>query len=1159
MKHMVRGFVCLAFAAVAAFSEGADYERIERADGFIAIVYSNAVKTAYAVPEDIVFVRALLVGGGGGGGNSMAGGGGGGEVAEATFDMLVNAGEQIAITVGDGGSGSGSQSSKGGTGNPSSIIFRDNTYSAKGGGGGGSWYSGEGASGACGGGGCNGKGGGAGTVGGAGAKSLGSDSRSGGGGGMGHAGYEAVGDHAGYGGEGVSNNITGVMVGYGGGGGGGGSASGNLTKLAGLGADGGGNGGRGENGFPGKPGTGGGGGGGGWTAGPRNGGKGGAGTVILLFRPLGAGDLELTAPTAAEKFENGASIESAVMGLGAGATSVDITFDYGQTPNSLGKSFVVTNGMTKACAIHFFVDRLQAGATYFGKLVAQNNKGESYETAVVSFTLPLCRTAKVPEEEGYKQLSYLKSTGSQYIILDFVPDGTTTFDLYCNLGSGGESALFGQTWAANNYMLCKQGNDLKFYGAGTRVGPYTANADAHITMDDAGKVTATVNGVAGTPTSVNRACTGGSLNVFATSGGSKGTSISLYSLSFKKGGSTACELYPARNPFGEVGLWDRTRKRFFTNAGSGAFQYGEIKEIGVTENVESKVLKSVSLTFDAAETARKLYVCSGAISGVADTSAWERVEFVADVDAAATAATYTVPATWGDDDRAIMRFVLEDDEVWSRDIVWSDYTTPVFGPFVSDGTFGDTILLNGSLMYTPGTCELVVFTGDSAETMTNRWSGLAGSTLSDAGAFSLSLCESDPTSPRHWTCGDTVYACVEATAGGKTIRSATVAAKTRGAAALSGVTWSVSRRTVTCKGTVSDAGAATNAALTVWAGKSNDPELFEQVGEAVYVTKDGTSFSIVRQLPDFETTYYCQLRATATPAGGTTNFVTVSGVQSVTTLDTTTYTWNGGASGSWTDRANWTDNQQGDSLGYPQSASATVSIGAGTTAVLTNAALTVGAFTMDGGMLVVSGGGTILSVSGVPTVKGGAQLLVEKGATVTFSSQNEFKLNGSSIIIDDATVNAGNHVFAGSDPGASITFKGQHPLWKQTHNAGKFCATGEGALRIDFEVPAGGFTEAPLKTTYTGNNTPKLGEGTTAYPFPVNVLKSSPILRQSGRIREPTPLISWNGGINTNKVVEGTLPSGPQSGESFIWGSGDFPKTLNVKLVRQTGIMLIVR
>ena len=260
---------------------------------------SGIVVIAFPASDVPPWIRFLIVAGGGGG---CCGGGGGGACVYNPYIQFAT-GLTFSVTVGAGGTaglGNGASGNQGGFGGNSQIVYNSTTYIATGGGGGGNNNGQEAFSamnGGCGGGAQFGgsaiKGGAStqasypgcisfGQIGGSCISGVGC---SGGGGGAGGAGISTTsGTNGGNGGTGISINITGSNVYYGGGGGGGVyGVSANAYGTGGLG--GGGNGNNNGYGANGTNGLGGGGGGGSQSAtGQSNnqyGGSGGSGVVIL--------------------------------------------------------------------------------------------------------------------------------------------------------------------------------------------------------------------------------------------------------------------------------------------------------------------------------------------------------------------------------------------------------------------------------------------------------------------------------------------------------------------------------------------------------------------------------------------------------------------------------------------------------------------------------------------------------------------------------------------------------------------------------------------------------------------------------------------------------------------------------------------------------------
>ena len=284
----------------------------------VEMVYSGSVKGWLVATdaddhaaEDVM--KYLVVAGGGAGGNYLGGGGGAGGIRSGNF--IPTSGVQYTATVGQGGAGVNAYavSSAANNGGNSSLAGSGiTTVNATGGGGGGSYSGGAGASGGSGGGGGIQEGGGGGAAGagnsggyspvegyagGAGKyRSAGAAyGPSGAGGGASEAGDDGLINQgipaSGHkGGDGITSNITGLDVIYGGGGGAA-TYSGSTANGVSLGGAGGGGNGAG-NGQPatGNSGTDGlGGGGGGGTSdngGSGKGGDGGDGVVILSVPTL---------------------------------------------------------------------------------------------------------------------------------------------------------------------------------------------------------------------------------------------------------------------------------------------------------------------------------------------------------------------------------------------------------------------------------------------------------------------------------------------------------------------------------------------------------------------------------------------------------------------------------------------------------------------------------------------------------------------------------------------------------------------------------------------------------------------------------------------------------------------------------------------------------
>ena len=296
-------------------------------------VFTNAAESeTFTAPEGMdIVARILLVGGGGSGGGSkgasVAGGAGGGGGVIETNGITFAAGATATVVVGAGGAASTDASAVGKNGGMSSVTFEDSSacsVAGGGGGGAGSTSSKGGQSAATGGGG--GPTAGKGSIGGNGG-TRDASKYTGGGGGAGGDGENGGNCHWGSGGIGLASTITGENRYYGGGGGA------HSTKMA------------GQNSFYGFGGAGGGGSGGAGKDGLGGGGatesKGGSGAVIIrysLAAPVqGAPAVEIV--SAAANADGTVTVAYDVTDVGEGGSSVNLTLEYGTTPEAFDNFF----------------------------------------------------------------------------------------------------------------------------------------------------------------------------------------------------------------------------------------------------------------------------------------------------------------------------------------------------------------------------------------------------------------------------------------------------------------------------------------------------------------------------------------------------------------------------------------------------------------------------------------------------------------------------------------------------------------------------------------------------------------------------------------------------------------------------------------------------
>ena len=592
----------------------------------------------------------------------------------------------------------------------------------------------------------------------------------------------------------------------------------------------------------------------------------------------------------------------------------------------------------------------------------------------------------------------------------------------------------------------------------------------------------------------------------------------------------------------------------------------------IVENISGGALASVSLSFASADSSRTLKVAIGPAHGGDDPAGWAATETIATIASGATGATWTPPADWGSDQKLVARFYFTDTPaVWSDSIFWHDYAAPSLANVTADGSGGDTILVSGNLSSFSGpSCVLTVLTGDTAANATNVW---ASATRTAPGAFSLTLHEPDTSAVRYIAPGSTVYAVVVAVANGQTTRSAPLPVIMKAAPTFAAApTASVSRRTVTFSGTFKDAGMRGLATVTLYTGAAMDGENNLVATEEPVTVSSGGSFSFVHTFPDFETSYKWQIRAVSTSAGAAVTRETRSAVANVTTLDSATYTWTGrGGDNAWENAANWSDNRDGDCLGYPQSAStyAVFPDLGHPYAVEVSANLAIRKITLNSPEVTLCGvgatrpkitlsenttftkmtldhleilrvadhtfaAGTAIHLKNAAkatinncklNAAGGTSLIKLEGGS-TFQAHGLWIGGGNEIVIDDSEfVSTAAYSLGDTSTGGRIVFKGAAP--KMTLNGTAFCGANMNAsdFSLEFHLPAGGYAAAPITTTgnYYFFGAPN---GTKTGNVTLDVVSAE----GDGTGEYTCTLIVWQKGFDTNgHLILGSLPSNAAS------------------------------
>ena len=338
--------------------------------------------------------RILLVAGGGAGGRDCSGGGGAGGMLEAS-NLVFSAGT-YTVTVGAGGQPVNNSNVTGGNGGNTVLAFGGaDLYTAVGGGGGGSWGHVSAANGGSGGGATSNGTGGTGVEGQGYAGGNAGNRAPAGGGGAGGAGSQGT-NYNGpgtAGGPGRASDITGEEVYYAGGGGGGGFNS--TATLLNGGIGGGGNGVRnvsvatrqgttlpdGRNEYAAECGVDGlgGGGGGACNSGDYMGRPGGSGVLIVRLDPVISGPEPQIAVLDVTDGPESATVRARVISVGEDASSVAVSYAVATSAAALDSATPVeaASGAVDGDTVSFTISGLTAGTTYYVRLLAENNRGET--------------------------------------------------------------------------------------------------------------------------------------------------------------------------------------------------------------------------------------------------------------------------------------------------------------------------------------------------------------------------------------------------------------------------------------------------------------------------------------------------------------------------------------------------------------------------------------------------------------------------------------------------------------------------------------------------------------------------------------------------------------------------------------------------------------
>ena len=180
--------------------------------------------------------------------------------------------------------------------------------------------------------------------------------------------------------------------------------------------------------------------------------------------------------------------------------------------------------------------------------------------------------------DGYTQLEYIQSSGSQYINTGFKPNQDTKISITVDFPLSRTTWLYGgRTSAGSNSLgfLCEDGSRYRFDYASS-VNALTVKPTGKFTIDS-DKNKCYINGELVFTATYKTFTSPVNMYIFNNNNNgslSGGSSAKLYNCSIYNNGVLIRSFIPCKNASGTVGLYDSINNQFYQNAGSGTFIAG---------------------------------------------------------------------------------------------------------------------------------------------------------------------------------------------------------------------------------------------------------------------------------------------------------------------------------------------------------------------------------------------------------------------------------------------------------------------------------------------------------------------------------------------------------------------------------------------------------
>ena len=211
-------------------------------------------------------------------------------------------------------------------------------------------------------------------------------------------------------------------------------------------------------------------------------------------------------------------------------------------------------------------------------------KAAGYVTGYRRIEVPRQGGGGLPE--GYKELEYIQSSGTQYIDTGFTPNQETKAELdFQMIGNGGIwQCVFGERQPSANIdsfaFWLDPSNNFLFYWSNTNsgfpeplnfAGRHTLTIDGNISSMDGQTISQPSSTFTGKYPIAIFAINEGALSSFAN--------FKLYGLKLYNDGLLVRNYRPCRSPDGDVGLYDLVSEQFYGNSGTGSFIAGPMADL----------------------------------------------------------------------------------------------------------------------------------------------------------------------------------------------------------------------------------------------------------------------------------------------------------------------------------------------------------------------------------------------------------------------------------------------------------------------------------------------------------------------------------------------------------------------------------------------------